>query len=47
MVGLLVLAVVLFWIIDAPTSAAGTVQEILAILAGAAQSIVTFLRALF
>lgn len=45
--GLVVLAIVLFWIIDAPTSAAGTVNEILNLLANAAQSIITFLRALF
>lgn len=45
--GLVVLAVVLFWIIDSPTSAAGTVNEILNLLASAAESIITFLRALF
>lgn len=46
-VGFAVLALVLFWIIDAPTSAAGTVNEILSILAGFAESIITFVRALF
>lgn len=46
MVGLLVLALVLFWIIDSPTSAAATVSSILAILAGFAESLVEFVRAL-
>ncbi|MEJ2886634.1 hypothetical protein [Actinomycetospora aeridis] len=45
-VGLIALALVLFWIIDAPTSAANTVTSILAILASFAQSIVTFFSAL-
>jgi hypothetical protein len=46
-VGLVVLALVLFWIIDAPTSAAATVSSILAILASFADSIVVFLQTLF
>jgi len=46
-VGLLVLALVLFWIIDSPTSAADTVTNILTILAGFAESLVEFVRALF
>lgn len=45
-VGLLVLALVLFWIIDAPASAAATVNSILAILASFAESLITFVRAL-
>ena len=44
---LVVVALVLFWIIDSPGSAAGTVDAILALLAGAANSIVRFLQALF
>lgn len=46
-VGLIVLALVLFWIIDSPATAAATVTSILSILAGFAESIVEFLRALF
>jgi hypothetical protein len=46
-VGLLALALVLFWIIDAPASAAETVTDILSILAGFAASLVEFVRALF
>lgn len=46
-VGLIALALVLFWIIDAPGSAAATVTSILAILAGFAESLVEFVRALF
>jgi len=45
--GLLGLALVLFWIIDSPTSAAATVTSILSILAGFAESLVTFAQALF
>jgi hypothetical protein len=46
-VGLIVLALVLFWIIDSPTSAAATVSSILAILASIANSFVVFLQTLF
>ncbi|GAA4803050.1 hypothetical protein GCM10023200_45330 [Actinomycetospora chlora] len=46
-VGLLALALVLFWIIDSPQSAAATVSSILAILASFAASLVTFVTALF
>jgi hypothetical protein len=46
-VGLLVAALVLFWIIDSPTTAAATVTDILVILAGFADSLVTFVRELF
>jgi hypothetical protein len=46
-VGLLVAALVLFWIIDSPTTAAATVNDILAILLSVAESFVTFVRALF
>jgi uncharacterized membrane protein len=46
-VGLIVLALVLFWIIDSPTTAAATVSSILAILASFADSIVVFLQTLF
>ncbi len=45
--GLLALALVLFWIIDSPATAAATVTSILTILAGFAESIVDFFRALF
>ena len=37
---------VLFWILRAPTGAAGTVNDILAALGSAGDSIITFLRAL-
>ena len=46
-VGLLVAALVLFWIIDSPTTAAATVTNILAILGSIAESFVDFVRALF
>lgn len=46
-VGLLVLALVLFWIIDSPATAAATVTSILMILADWAAALVQFLRALF
>lgn len=46
-VGLLVLALVLFWIISSPTSAAAAVSNILAILATFATSLVSFVTALF
>jgi hypothetical protein len=46
-VGLLVAALVLFWIIDSPATAAATVTNILAILASIAESFVQFVRALF
>ena len=45
-VGLIVLALVLFWIIDSPATAAATVTSILAILASFAESIIDFFRAL-
>ena len=47
MVGLLVAALLLFWIIDSPATAAATVTNILAILAYFAASFVEFVRALF
>ena len=47
MVGLLVAALLLFWIIDSPATAAATVTNILAILAYFAESFVDFVRALF
>jgi hypothetical protein len=46
-VGLLALALVLFWIISSPTSAAATVNSILAILVTFAESLITFVQALF
>lgn len=46
-IGLLVLALVLFWIIDSPGSAANTVEAVFGLLASAANSVVTFLRELF
>lgn len=45
-IGVIVGILVLFWIISAPTSAAGTVNSILADLGAAGTSIITFLRAL-
>ncbi|GLZ46565.1 hypothetical protein Acsp06_27500 [Actinomycetospora sp. NBRC 106375] len=45
-VGLIVLALVLFWIIDSPATAAATVTSILAILASFAESIIDFFQAL-
>lgn len=45
-VGLIVLALVLFWIIDSPATAAATVTSILAILASFAESIISFFQAL-
>lgn len=46
-IGLLVIALVLFWIIDSPGSAANTVESILGILASIGNSIVRFLQELF
>ena len=46
-VGLLALALVLFWIIDSPGTAAATVSNILAILASFANSLIAFVQALF
>jgi hypothetical protein len=46
-VGLLVLVLVLFWIINSPASAAATVSNILAILASFATSLILFVQALF
>lgn len=46
-VGLLALALVLFWIIDSPATAAATVTNILAILVGFAESFVLFIQSLF
>jgi hypothetical protein len=46
-VGLLALALVLFWIIDSPGTAAATVSNILAILASFATSLIAFVQALF
>ena len=45
-IGIIVLILVLFWIISAPTSAAGTVNAVLADLRGAGRSVITFLDAL-
>ena len=45
--GLLGLAIALFWIIDSPTTAAGTVTNVLALLAYFAGQVVEFLSALF
>ena len=45
-IGVIVLVLIVFWIIDEPTSAAGTVNTLLANLREAGQSVVTFLRAL-
>ena len=45
-IGILVLVLVLFWIISAPTSAAGTVNTLLANLRDAGESVITFLNAL-
>lgn len=45
-VGLIVLVLVLFWIIDSPATAAATVTSILTILASFAESIVNFFQAL-
>jgi len=45
-VGLLALALVLFWIIDSPTTAAATVTNILAILVSFAESLVLFITSL-
>lgn len=46
-VGLIALALVLFWIIDSPATAAATVTNILAILVSFAESFVLFIRSLF
>lgn len=46
-IGLLVLALALFWIIDSPTTAAGTVNEVIDLLAYVAGQFVGFVRALF
>jgi hypothetical protein len=45
-IGILVGVLVLFWIISAPMSAAGTVNNILAGLAAAADSVILFVRGL-
>lgn len=42
-----VVLLVLFWIIDAPTSAAGTVHTIVYALGDAARQVTVFLRTLF
>ena len=44
-VGLLVLAIALFWVIDSPITAAGTVTAVLDLLAYFAGQVVEFLRA--
>lgn len=44
-IGLLGLALALFWIIDSPTTAAGTVTNVLALLAYFAGQVVEFIRA--
>ena len=46
-VGLIALALVLFWIIDSPATAAATVTNILAILVSFAESLVLFVQSLF
>ena len=46
-VGLIVLALVLFWIIDSPATAAATVTNILAILVSFAESFILFIQSLF
>jgi hypothetical protein len=46
-VGLLVLAVALFWIIDSPTTAADTVTNVLDLLVYFAGQLVDFIRTLF
>jgi hypothetical protein len=46
-IGILVGVLILFWIISAPTSAAGTVNNILDGLAAAADSVILFVRNLF
>ncbi|NMO90085.1 hypothetical protein [Actinomycetospora sp. TBRC 11914] len=43
-VGILVAILVVFWIISSPTTAAHTVNNILADLASAGDSLITFLR---
>jgi hypothetical protein len=43
-IGILVAILVVFWIISAPVTAAGTVNTILADLADAGNSVITFLR---
>lgn len=43
-IGILVGVLILFWIISAPTSAAGTVNNILGDLASAGDSVILFLR---
>lgn len=45
-VGILVGVLVIFWIIDSPITAAGTVNDILGNLESAGESVITFLRAL-
>jgi hypothetical protein len=46
-VGILVAILVVFWIISSPLTAAGTVNTILADLAAAGNSLITFVRNLF
>ena len=46
-VGLIALALVLFWIIDSPATAAATVTNILAILVSFAESLILFVQSLF
>ena len=43
-IGVIVLILVLFWVISAPTSAAAVVNSILDWLAAAARSIILFVR---
>ena len=43
-VGVLVAILVVFWIISSPVTAAGTVNTILADLASAGTSVITFLK---
>ena len=43
-VGVLVAVLVVFWIISSPTTAAGTVNNVLSDLASAGDSVIVFLR---
>jgi hypothetical protein len=44
LVGVLVAVLVVFWIISSPTTAAGTVNNVLSDLASAGDSVIVFLR---
>lgn len=45
-IGLVVLVLVVFWIVDEPTTAAGTVNTLLLNLRSAGQQVITFVQAL-